>query len=51
MSFFKKLFGKTNETDKLNAANKEVERLSKENTELKNKIKEMQDTSKHNDNT
>lgn len=38
------------ETDKLNAANKEIERLSKENTELKNKIKEMEDTSQHNDN-
>lgn len=38
------------ETDKLKAANKEIERLSKENTELKNKIKEMEDTSQHNDN-
>ena len=37
--------------DELSKANGEKEKLSKEVIELKNKIKEMQDTSKHNDNT
>ena len=37
--------------DGLSKANGEKEKLSKEVIELKNKIKEMQDTSKHNDNT
>ena len=37
--------------DELSKANGEKEKLSKEVIELENKIKEMQDTSKHNDNT
>ena len=36
--------------DELSKANGEKEKLSKEVIELENKIKEMQDTSQHNDN-